>query len=149
LKTRSGFVSNSSTSSFIVIGYEIETSENASTGISMFEKLFSKSQLDAMTQQYTNLDWADADEEEKKESLYEYKWENDDGLYFMLTSDDGLEDENSPVVGIRLLDCDGYEGLPYMKQEFGKMLSDLWKLREKLGIDENIEPSLFAGTRAS
>ena len=66
MKTRNGFVSNSSSSSFVLIGVALPRKGNSME--ELVEKLMTKEELDELVD---GGDWDTADEDEKHDAIYE------------------------------------------------------------------------------
>jgi len=132
MKIRSGFVSNSSTSSFIVVGFELDA--NQFTVKDYLMKLF-----DADESKINECE----DEEEMMELLYDYKDKFPD-LYLAMHGDGGAS-KGKHLIGTLLAgDKDGYlEGASF---GFEELIDKADYIKEKLEIEAKTE--LHFGTRA-
>jgi len=121
MKTRIGFISNSSTSSFVVVGFRVTEEESDS-----FENSLQP------------------DSDGNLQDAYDYLYDNN--FTVLHGSDDGISDD-SVVWGIEIADGDecGLENKEFKIDELKKQ-PKLKELMEQMGIDREL--ILFMGTRA-
>jgi hypothetical protein len=127
MKTRNGFVSNSSSSSFVLIGVALPRKGNSME--ELVEKLMTKEELDELV----GGDWDTADEDEKHDAMYNIL------PIDILDDDEGGAPRGKTLVGkcIRISDEDPVE------DSFA--LADIIKDLENRGLDTN-NIRLYVGT---
>ncbi len=109
MKIRSGFVSNSSTSSFVIIGFDATS-------------LFSDSE-DV---------WEDA------ENLLDEKEINAD-IQMVVIADSSNDEEEHTIIGKLLFDWDSYESVESEGFDFSVVAKEVEAIREKLGVDAPVK----------
>ncbi len=127
MKIRSGFVSNSSSSSFVLIGIELPREGNSIEELT--ERLLTKEELDELV----GSDWSTADEDEKHDVMY------NDLPVDILDGDDSGAPRGKTLVGkrIRINNEDPVED--------SFVLADIIKDLENRGLDTN-NIKLYVGT---
>lgn len=125
MKIRNGFVSNSSSSSFVIYGIILKNTIEIKYHIlkSIFD--YNKSQQEMIN----------------KGNFYDFKYEHEN-LSILIGDDDGVGD--NIIIGIILADGDGFYGLSETTiEELDKKIKPYIK---KLGLYEKLK--IFTGTRS-
>jgi len=131
MKTRQGLVSNSSTSSFIVVGYKLKYDHRDKNSLLEIVKKLDPTKIDAN------------DTEAAWDILYELQNEGrEDGLEIFLDGEDG-----SVYVGIVLADVSSDGDSLENKAYDIKDLVEKCNIAKKL-LDTQEDPKIYTGTRA-
>jgi hypothetical protein len=139
MKIRTGFVSNSSSSSFVAIGFNLKN-----TGFSTIE-ILKKLGWDA---EVKYKEFEDKDKYTLEDFVSDYRWEAFDelGLRFLNNTEDGVREGDKVICRFIAETSDDY-----FEQEainigtFMNKFGDLEELRKKIVPD--IEMQLYTGTR--
>lgn len=132
MKIRSGFVSNSSSSSFVAVGFDVDPDARASNV--------------AKLREYFGLPAADdRGETENADDLYYAK--RDSGVWYMTSTESGSPSDDRHVVCQILTEVRGYDVEPPIDAPVGGLFSRVEKLAELFGVDA-VEVRLYVGTRA-
>ena len=131
MKIRNGFVSNSSSSSFVVVGFKIK--ENKFTEEELARRLF-EDRKDFQKAIKTStvdgeIDWSD--------------------VLFCCTDEDIMVRDVQggwTVIGKVIMDHSDGESIPYSETPLSKLSEGLADLKKRLGVKS--EPSIFTGTRS-
>ena len=150
MKIRNGFVSNSSSSSFIAIGFSVKDVESS-------EKLFLLEAAGMTTEEY---DAAVADQQEKynfdlKDACNEVFWDKlseigqDKGIRFLRGSEDGV-DRGDKVIAVIITETDSGGGYFYQSGEISfdednEYFIKAKQIRDKMNPDATIK--VIYGTR--
>lgn len=138
MKVRSCFVSNSSTSSFVVVGFEIDED------MLDFEKVIKTlSPADYEVNIENNPEWKEYDEEERYEVMHEVLMDMDD--YYYCNNFECGKRKNKALIG--LLIAEAYEKeLSSSEESLLEILDRVLILAKKLGLSD-VKPKLYTGTR--
>ena len=128
MKLRIGFVSNSSTSSFVLVGFELSDGVGKEGSEKMKKLLVDLYNVEPSTLEKME-DWELADEFHTKSSSGE------NGVTILSGSDMGVGD--STVIGIMLGETDSYDTfyLPDYVVSFSEIEEDLKEIRKIVGED--------------
>jgi hypothetical protein len=137
MKLRNGFVSNSSTSSFIIIGYLLDQ-EKYKLG-DVMEKIYPSAVLDKTSQERLHKNWSECNENEKEE-IYLDVWIEGFSLRVYSGDDDGIPGGKFAVGFRYTIDEDDYEPTICSFDNELKILRDV-------EIDEDLV--IIKGMRAS
>ena len=141
MKIRTGFVSNSSTSSFVICGYKISGNISYQDIIQKILGITRDNIIDEMKKDYykdKNIDEKDI-EDHCSEWLYDIKNEQDDIDIFMGEGIDGI------IFGIMLAYGDDIEDMKDREIDLTEMLKKLDKIRDRLELGDSII-KIFTGT---
>jgi hypothetical protein len=154
MKIRQGFVSNSSSSSFIALGFSIEGESKPYRDI-LVALGQTEEALDAIIQKektrYTDEDWSYEEDELIREALHDeiYNLGKEEHIRILYGSEDGVP-EDDRIVALILMETDSYDG-GYFSQgevimdERDEDYSKIAELRDKVSPDEEIR--VIYGTR--
>lgn len=107
MKTRSGFVSNSSTSSFVVLGVEFDHDEYSNR--ELLEMFVPRDELDKVVKSCSHIDansWSEANEDDAHEVAYLLQ---DDSDFILMDHEENGAPEGKKVIGIQIADGDPNE----------------------------------------
>ena len=122
MKIRNGFVSNSSSSSFVILGFKLEKGTDiAETIIDEYE-------------QYEN------GYSEHPQPFSEYK-----NIEVLTNTEDGAPDDDNIVVGKKVIDVHSDEVLESEVIDFDKIVREVKEFQKEKGIDAPLK--MYAGTR--
>lgn len=131
MKTRLGFVSNSSSSSFVVLGFTVPKGSVSQEEVAL--------KLGMVTEEKIK-EWKYL-EDEVRELFYKRG-----SPYYCEESGDGGAPKGRTLIGITIADVSNEEGLQEKEINFNEILTQAEELRIKLGIE--IPLRLYTGTRA-
>ena len=121
MKTRNGFVSNSSSSSFVLIGYLVDKQECSE--LDLIEKIYTPEELDGFARSSDEFDvssWEELDDSDKAYLVYEHG-----EISILSCTDDGIP-EGKMAVG-KLIRTPSYDCLEYSVTELDSVIEDLHK----------------------
>lgn len=143
MKIRSGFVSNSSSSSFVLLGYVLDKNKYKTQEI--IDILYTPEQLNKFSQKEFNKDYDQCDEDEKSDLKYDIM--SNGNIRIMDHIENGAPDRESIVFG-KMLGCFDSEGIrdDYGVTPFSKHLNELSDLGKKF---DNTELQVVVGIMCS
>ena len=132
MKLRSGFVSNSSTSSFVAVGFDVDPAARAEN-VADLRKFLGLPVVE------------DPNDAENGDDLYYAK--RDNGVWYMTSRESGSPKEGQHVICVILTEDHGYD-LDVSEVHVNELASGkLWPLRVAFGVDESMV-KLYTGTRS-
>ncbi len=150
MKYRNGFVSNSSTSSFVICGFLVPGSENYNQNArkEVLEKLYGITKADVKNEMSKKKFWKDeVDDPEQvneyfNEMFYEYKREKN-GI--SIVSGEGSPHKGIIVGEILYRSDDDDYGIASREDDLGELIKKVLPIREKMGCTES-KIKLYMGT---
>lgn len=143
MKIRTGFVSNSSSSSFVLLGYVLPKNEYSI--VDVVQKVFPVKLLDKVAYEEYCKDWNECTKDEL--SQLHYLLIDKSNIRIMSNTDDGAPDDDTIVVGRLLMSSSNDDYcLENKVEDFSDRLSEVQDIGKKLGVD-NIQ--LVSGTFSS
>jgi len=138
MKIRNGFVSNSSSSSFVLVGFEL--SDKIGEGRT---KKMKKLLIDIYDVEPSTLE--EIEDYELVDDFYHKSRKGENGVTILSGSDDGVG--NSTVVGVMLAETNSYDTfeLPDSVTPISEIEEKLKKIRESL--EEDSEIKIYCGTK--
>ena len=145
MKIRTGFISNSSTSSFIICGFTLLDEKN---NFIIVSKLLGLTKEDVIAEMKTRSYYKDQEIEEYdiedfcSEYLQDLNFEKDG---FDVEFGEGIE---GIIVGKHIVKIDSEDSdLDKSETSLTDLTEITEKVRKKLGISEDISPALYTGTK--
>ncbi len=138
MKFRNGFVSNSSTSSFVLVGFELSNGVGEE-GSEKMKKLL----IDLYNVEPSTLEGIE--DYELADDFYTKSRSGENGITILSGSDMGVGD--STVIGVMLGETDSYDTfyLPDYVVSFSKIEEDLKEIRKIVGEDSEIR--IYCGSK--
>ncbi len=145
MKLRKGFVSNSSTCSFIICGYKVADEKN---NFLVVQKLLGKTKEEILVEMkacsyYKDKELSDNDIEDYCcDYLYEITFEKDG---FDIEIGEGVD---GIIIGKRLADISSDDSdIPNEEYELGEIQVILDVVKEKMGLSDGITPKIYMGSK--
>ena len=137
MKIRQGFVSNSSSSSFVALGFSINQEDKPCREI-LIATGSTVEEIDAIIQKekdrYAEGGWDWDDEENTREALWDkmYDMGKEENVRILYGSEDGV-DEDDKVIALMLMETDDYDGILKVFNNKGLLLES--RVAELCGLD--------------
>lgn len=142
MKVRTGFVSNSSSSSFVLAGFLFDREDyDLESLMKIFGYEINENLISENIKKYNS-----TREEEIRNQLYEFRDHlSGKGLYLGLDYEDGVPDGYECMIGTLLMDTEYNDCCDTQILDSSSMSKELQEIKDKLGIKEDLK--YIIGTR--
>lgn len=132
MKIRSGFVSNSSSSSFVLLGYVL-TKDDENTKFWILERFYGQDGINKIAQSSFQKNWNECDDDEKSDIYYSLEGAS---LSILGDTERGAPNEDVIVVG-KVIEWFGNEGYEDQKNlDAMKYIDEVKEIGKKLGLED-------------
>ncbi len=138
MKIRNGFVSNSSSSSFVLLGLAFNRSEIDKD--QLIKLVISPEKLDEYTLKYYKKKFDDCDDDEKSDALYDAK--NESTVKVLLHEEEGAPSDKY-VIGLEIAEGSDYD-FPSVVMELSEALVPLTEIMMNF---KDKKPMIITGTK--